>query len=386
MARLAAAAASAATTRGALRAAPELAMTVAVCSATTVVVTWSVTRVMTPRLLIAPVLELLCAAFVVPVIRNMLEPSSWFAVMIDRVDVVVGLALLGVPALVLVVGSDGDGDDVVCVDGDGNTTRVVSAVSDELLLAVAAEPDEPDEPEADDGDAVPCVVPVVCVALVTAVPDDVASVPDERVSDAEDVPTRMAVEPDAPEEPGSVPELVAEVPGSVPESAAEVVGRVPDPEAEGVPEADGVWEPAAAPELDVWPGRMWVGPSLVEPAPEDWGWGCDWDWDCDSACDGVPAEGREPELVALSNHVVGSALSGMLPVAEVEPGSTPESTSEVGAGPCEDCVPPIAEPDCVGAVVGPETVGVAEGDSEVSSPIHHGTLCVLEACWPAEDC
>lgn len=111
MTRLAAMAPRAATTRGALDEAEELAMTVAVCSDTTVFV--SVTRVTTPRLLTAPVLDDTAGVFVVPVIRNMLDPSSWLAVMMDRVEVVEGAAeLSGAPLVVsAVMSATGEEDD-----------------------------------------------------------------------------------------------------------------------------------------------------------------------------------------------------------------------------------------------------------------------------------
>lgn len=90
MSKLAATAPTAARRRGVLDRADELAMTVAVCSDTTVFV--SVTLVTTPRLLTAPVLEETAGELVVPVMRNILDPSSWLAVMIDLVLVVAGAA------------------------------------------------------------------------------------------------------------------------------------------------------------------------------------------------------------------------------------------------------------------------------------------------------
>lgn len=261
--KLAATAASAAAVRGPAADAPELAMTVAVCSAMTVVVRLSVMRVTTPRLLTAPVAEDEGAAFVVPVMRNMLDPSSWLAVMMERVDVGCAFELPLPAGAELDAPVDSDGADDVRDDAvaDGSTTTVVSCISteDERVLV----------PADADADAVPLVTPAepeddgtatsVPDAERDRVPDGTAEAEPEGVldgaagTDREDVPELPGRTPESvalalaegtgrrPESlaevgTGGRPELLAEAVGTTPESPAEAVGTP----AEGVADVDRV--------------------------------------------------------------------------------------------------------------------------------------------------
>lgn len=268
----------AATRRGAFEPADELAMTVAVCSATTVFV--SVIRVMTPRLLTAPVLELAAAELVVPVMRNILDPSSWFAVMIDLVLVVEGAAELSVfvPEVAVEVDSAGEEEGAVRVDEEGYTTRVVSAVKDEAVRveveadAVTTEVTSVVTTRAEEA------VPEVDAVPEDAVPED--AVPEDEVTitsvpEREGVSEATADEREPVAEEGRTPLSVAEEVGGTPEPLAEegeaVGGTDPEPEDvfQGVPEGvldglfEGVFEGVSAEDPVEVPGMTWpldVGP------------------------------------------------------------------------------------------------------------------------------
>lgn len=263
-------AARAAATRGAEEFAADLAMTVAVWSAVTVSVRLSVIRVITPRLFTAPCDVDVGAAFVVPVIRNMEDPSSWFAVMIERVDVdCAEVSVFDADEPV----AEEPGTDDVAADDEGRTTRVVSPAT-EVLDEVAAVAER----------AVFVAVPLMPeLRIEVTKPDDVASAGalvlserrPERVVLAEaegslpesveevmigSLPesvdeSRGSLPESTADEVGSLPESVAEGMGSLPESVEEVVGSTPDSTFEGALDADAVCE-AVALVSDVWPGRM----------------------------------------------------------------------------------------------------------------------------------